>query len=230
MIADFQNNTSDPAFNSTLEPTLRRALEGASFVTAYDRGRLGTLGVQPPEQLDEQRARAIAANQGLSVVVFGSVDPQGNGYRVSLKAIRAVTGDVITDEQGRASSKDQVLGLATRLTGRVLSALGDDTPESDQQFARNRISTTSLEVVSLYAAAVDASARNRFEEARQNALKAVEVDPKFGLGYMIAAVQSANLGRLDDRAKVPRSCASESGRNDRARTVFDPWLLVSRYK
>ena len=33
LIADFQNNTNDPAFNGTLDQTLRRALEGASFIT-----------------------------------------------------------------------------------------------------------------------------------------------------------------------------------------------------
>ena len=39
VIADFQNNTSDAAFDGVLEPMLRRALEGASFISAYDRNR-----------------------------------------------------------------------------------------------------------------------------------------------------------------------------------------------
>ena len=36
VIADFHNATGDPAFNGTLEPTLRLALEDSSFITAYD--------------------------------------------------------------------------------------------------------------------------------------------------------------------------------------------------
>src|SRR5262249_40690335 len=36
VIADFDNRTNDPALNQTIEPTLKRALEGASFITAFD--------------------------------------------------------------------------------------------------------------------------------------------------------------------------------------------------
>ncbi len=83
VIADFQNNTNDATFNGVLEPTLKRALEGASFITAYDRNRLrSTVGVRPPERLDEVAAREIAVKQGLSVIVAGSIDPQGSGYNV----------------------------------------------------------------------------------------------------------------------------------------------------
>ena len=37
VIADFQNDTGDPAFDRTLEPVMKLALEGAGFVSAYDR-------------------------------------------------------------------------------------------------------------------------------------------------------------------------------------------------
>ena len=49
VIADFENRTNDPAFDRTLEPTLRRALEGAGFITAYDRnGIKRTVGAALP--------------------------------------------------------------------------------------------------------------------------------------------------------------------------------------
>ena len=37
VIADFQNRTDDAVFDRTLEPFLRLVLEGADFVSAYDR-------------------------------------------------------------------------------------------------------------------------------------------------------------------------------------------------
>ena len=49
VIADFVNNSGDPAFDRTLEPMIKRALEGAGFVTAYDRNGLRGLGVPPRE-------------------------------------------------------------------------------------------------------------------------------------------------------------------------------------
>ncbi len=37
LIADFQNGTGDPTFDGTLEPILKLAMEGAGFISAYDR-------------------------------------------------------------------------------------------------------------------------------------------------------------------------------------------------
>jgi eukaryotic-like serine/threonine-protein kinase len=44
IIADFSNHTGDPVFTGTLESTLKLALEGASFISAYDRPRMRDLG------------------------------------------------------------------------------------------------------------------------------------------------------------------------------------------
>ena len=76
VIADLENRTDDAAFDGTLEPMLRRVLEGAGFITAYDRSRIGGLGVPRPDRLDEAAARALAVNQGLGVVLSGSIDPR----------------------------------------------------------------------------------------------------------------------------------------------------------
>ncbi len=209
VIADIQNNTNEPAFDRTLEPTLRRALEDATFVSAYDRSRIRqTLLVQPPDKLDEEAARGIAVKQGLGVVVSGSIDRRGNGYEVSVRAVQSVTGEVISSGRSRASSKEQVLEVVTRLVSDVRTALGDETSESDQLFAMRSVSTTSLEVVGHYAAAMESQSRGRFEEARQSLVKATEVDPKFGLGYQGLAALSRNLGRLQDSDKYIKEALS----------------------
>jgi tetratricopeptide (TPR) repeat protein len=134
-------------------------------------------------------------------VVSGSLEPQRSAYRISVKAIQSVTGDVISTAYADAVSKNQVLEVATRLMARVRSALGDKTSESAQLFAMKSISTSSLDVVSYYAAGVEAQARGNFEEARQRLQKTVELDPKFALGYHGLAVVSQNLVRPDDATK-----------------------------
>ena len=202
VIADLENTTGDPAFNRTLEPMLRRALEGAGFISAYDRNGISrTLGVPPPDQLDEMAAREIAVREGVGVVLSGSVARDGRGYRIGVKATRTLTGEVLTDSSTDADSKEEVVEAATQLMTAVRTALGDDASESAQMFAMASLSATSLDVVRHYAAAQEASSNNRFEEARQNLLKAVEVDPKFGVGYQLLAVQSRNLGQLQEADK-----------------------------
>jgi eukaryotic-like serine/threonine-protein kinase len=199
ILADFENRTNDPAFDRVLEPMMVRALEGAGFVTAYDRnGVRRVLGVQPPEQFGEVAARELAVKQGLGVVLAGILETQGRGYRISVRATQAVTGDVITTAQGTATSNDQVLEASTRLMARVRNALGDDASESAQMFAMTSLSATSLDVVRHFATALEAASNNRFEEARDSLLKAVEIDPRFGIGYQSLAGVSRNLGKLQE--------------------------------
>ena len=70
---------------------------------------------------------------------------------------------------------------------RVRNALGDDESESAQMFAMTSLSATSLDVVRHFATALEASSNNKFEEARDSLLKAVELDPSFGIGYQSLA-------------------------------------------
>jgi tetratricopeptide (TPR) repeat protein len=209
VIADIRNNTGDPAFGGALEPTLRRALESASFISAYERARISaTFGVRPPETLDEAEALAFAAKQGLGVVLSGAIGRRGNGYEISVKSVQAVTGTVVVDTSARAASKEQILDVLTRLVSAVRRALGDETSDSAQMFAMRSISATSLEVVRLYAAALDAQSDGKYEEARQNALKAVQLDPEFGMGYSLLGGMSRNLGNLQDAEKFSSQALS----------------------
>ena len=201
LIADFQNRTGDAAFNNTLEQTLRRALEGASFISAYDRSRVSALqpGLRAPETFDEIAARELAVKQGLGIVISGTIERAGSGFVIWVKALKPVTGEEITSARGRASTRDQVLEATNKATAAIRSDLGDSTSESAQLFAIK--STSSLEVVSLYAAGAQAQAKADYDQARQSYLKAVELDPKFGLGYQALAVMSRNLNQLDDAEK-----------------------------
>ena len=68
-----------------------------------------------------------------------------------------------------ASSKDRVLETATKLMANVRQVLGDETSESEQLFAMRSLSTSSLEVVSHYAAAVEAQAKGKATTPRAKA-------------------------------------------------------------
>jgi serine/threonine protein kinase/tetratricopeptide (TPR) repeat protein len=201
VIADFQNGTSDPTFGDVMAQTARRALEGASFISAYDRAKMGSIGVRPPPKLDDAAARAIALKQGFGIVLAGAIQQNGEGYDIAVTASQTVTGDVITSSKGHASSKDQVLPTATRLMAGIRKALGDPTSESAQLFAMRSLTASSPEAIKYYAAAVEAQAQAKVEDARQNYLKAVELDPNFGLAYQGLAVSSWNLGRPQEADK-----------------------------
>ena len=220
VIADFQNRTSDATFDRALEQTLRRGLEGAEFISAYDRSRMTTLGEPARDRLDETAAREVAVKHGLSVVLAGSIAPRGSGYDIAVTAMRAISGNEIASVRGRASRKDDVVGVATRLVANVRSALGDETSESEQLLTMRSVSTTSLDVVSHYARAMESQSKGRYEEARQSFLQAIALDPDFGLGYQALAVISRNLGALQDANRyIDEALRHLDGMTERERLV-----------
>ena len=205
LIADFTNHTGDSVFDGTLAPVVKLALEGAGFITAYDRTQLRSLGASAVSgNFDEQAARQIAVAQGLGVVLSGSLDRSGTGYSLSMKATQAVTGDTIQIADDAASNKDQVLFTTTKLASTVRKALGDDTSESAQRFTLETLSAASLEAVHEYATAMDGVSNAKYEDALRNFSRAVEVDPNFGLAYAGMAVASKAQGQQQDAEKYIR--------------------------
>jgi serine/threonine protein kinase/tetratricopeptide (TPR) repeat protein len=199
IIADFNNHTGDIVFNGTLESTLKLALEGASFISAYDRTRMRDLGVPPVTgTFDESKAQQIAASQGLNYVVSGSLDGSGNQFQLSLRAVQTVTGKVVASADEKAAGKDQVLFAVTKLGTVLRKALGDSTSESAQRLSMETLSAVSLEAVHEYAAGLDALSTGKFDEAQRHLSRAVDVDANFGASYAAMASAFRNLGRRQD--------------------------------
>jgi eukaryotic-like serine/threonine-protein kinase len=201
LIADFQNGTGDPAFDRTLEPTLQLALEGAGFISAYDRSVMGRVGVTAPDKLDDVAAREIAIKQGLGNVISGAVEGQGRGYQLSLKAVEAVTGNVITSASENVSGKDEIIPAVTRLASTLRTAFGDETSESARMFAMETLNARSLDVIQQYARAMDAASKGKYEEELLHARKAMESDPDFGSAY---ALMASAYGNLDQRQEAEK--------------------------
>ncbi|MBI3402119.1 MAG: protein kinase [Acidobacteria bacterium] len=219
LIADFQNQTGDATFDHALEPMIKRGLEEAGFISAYDRqGIREALGVQPPPTLDEGAARELAGKQGVGVVFAGTVARQASGYAVSVRALETVTGKVIASARGRAASNDQILRAVTGLIPTVRKALGDTNSDSGQMFAMASVSATSTDVLRYYAAAREASSNLKYDEAQRNYAKAVELDPKFGIGYEGLAALAWNQNHVDEaQTYIKQALGNVDGMTERER-------------
>jgi serine/threonine protein kinase/tetratricopeptide (TPR) repeat protein len=204
LVADFKNETGDPVFDSTLEPALERALEGASFVNAYNRGQALQVASQlrpGARNLDDTLARLVAGREGINVIVVGSIARQGSRYAVESQAMDPVSGKTMVSSKVTASDKNAVLGAANTLAARVRRTLGDTTPESVQIAAVETFSTGSLEAAHEYALAGNADSEGRWNEAIQHGLKAVQLDPDLGRAYDVIAVQYHNMGQPQEAEK-----------------------------
>jgi hypothetical protein len=155
LVADIQNNTNDSLFDDTLEPMLNVALEGASFINAYNRSTARQLAAKLPNpsgKLDESAARLVAVNEGVPVILSRSLSNRGSGYSLSVKAVDAVTGKTLSDATANAANKDELLLNIPKIAAPIRKALGDTTPESVQlEKAAGAFSSSSLPAVHQYA-------------------------------------------------------------------------------
>ncbi len=204
LVADFTNHTGDPIFDDTLEPMFNVALEGASFVNAYSRGSARKLAQKlphPTDKLDEQAARLVAVGQGIAAVVTGSLSRRGDGYKLSVEALDARTGNSVASAEINARSKDDLLLGIPKLVAPIRKALGDATPESVQLSASGPFTAASLEVVHLYSVGMEQQFAGKMEESLRSFSKAVELDPNFARAYAGMSGPSAALGRQADAEK-----------------------------
>jgi tetratricopeptide (TPR) repeat protein len=104
----------------------------------------------------------------------------------------------VSETTTTASAKGNVLAATARLADEVREALGDDESDAQQRFAMDTLTAVSLDVVREYAAAMDALANSRFDEARARFQQAIARDPQFGLAIAGLAIASANVGNQQD--------------------------------
>ncbi len=79
LIADFANETKDPTFDGLLEQALAIAMEGASFITSYERAEAKRLNahLRPGQSLDEEGALLLSQREGVKVGPAGSISRDG---------------------------------------------------------------------------------------------------------------------------------------------------------
>jgi tetratricopeptide (TPR) repeat protein len=216
LIADFDNKTGESVFDGTLEPAVQVAMEGASFITAYDRGvarkLIGQLRPSRPV-LDAEGARLVAAREGIAAVLSGSIEHEANRYRLSLRTINPADGKDLSKEQQQFVVRDQILAATGKLAAPVRRALGDATPASEQNAAAETFTAASLEAANKYSQAQEfASALGRPADAVQAYEEAIRLDPAMGRAYAGLAVVNRNMGRPAEALRNYELALSHTGR------------------
>ena len=200
IVADFDNRTGEPIFSGTLEPTFGLALEGATFIATYPRSQMMRVAAQVKPgaaQINAELARLIATREGISVVIEGSINKNGDGYVVGAQAVDAVNGKVLASEQKKAGDKGAVLGATTKLAAGLRTKLGDATPEALQVAAAETFTAASLEAAHSYSVAQDLRYSGKVADSIEQYLKAIELDPNLGSAHANLALAYYSLGQRD---------------------------------
>lgn len=203
LVADFQNTTGDPVFDGTLEPAFSIAVEGAAFISVFNRAEARKQGAQLQPRataFDESVARLVAVREGINVVVLGAIETQAPGYHLQVRALDAVTGEEIVRHATNADKKG-VLTAVGKLAAKVRSGLGDATPESAQLAAAETFTSRSLEAAQQYARAQEFQWVGKWDDAIEHYQRAAQLDPDLGRAYAGLAAVYSNMGRLSEAEK-----------------------------
>jgi eukaryotic-like serine/threonine-protein kinase len=242
LVTDFENRTKDAIFDSTLEPAMTLALEGAPFISSYSRSEAHKVAVElrpGTTRIDEGLGRLVAVREGLSVVISGVIDGPGTAIRVTIRALDAASGRVLLERTAEVGTKDAVLRHISDLAASVRKMLGDTTPESAQLAAAETYSSSSLEAAHEYAVAQELQWAGKWEQAVSHYEAAVKLDPDMGRAYAGMAVMAANMSQRSTAeenfklavAHIERMSEREKLRTRGAYYLFmrDPQKAIAEY-
>jgi tetratricopeptide (TPR) repeat protein/predicted Ser/Thr protein kinase len=206
LIADFVNTTGDPAFDVVLKPALAGQLEQSPYlnIVSDDRVRdtLRYMSRSPDERVTDALAREICQRESIKAVLGGSIVTVGSHYVMALNATNCASGESIAREQREAGSKETVLAELGHAASSLRARLGESLA-SIQKFDApiERATTSSLDALRAFTDGRRLNAASAFDKAVPFLQRAVELDPKFAMGYYLLGTAHGNMGQRQQQVE-----------------------------
>ncbi len=202
VLADFANSTGDPVFDGTLRQGLAVQLEQSPFLSLVPEDRVQeTLRMmsQPADaHLTPQLAREVCQRTASAAVLEGSIATLGNQYVLGLRAEDCRTGKVLDDELVQATKKEDVLNALSEMASKFRARAGESLATVQQHdVPLEEATTSSLEALQAYSMGWKTSASAGVEAGLPFFKRAVEIDPKFAMGYAALALYAGASGESD---------------------------------
>jgi class 3 adenylate cyclase/tetratricopeptide (TPR) repeat protein len=235
IVADFDNKTGDPVFDSTLKEALDIQLEQSPYLQLVNdqelHGDLRYLGQPADQKITPALAREIGQREGIKAYLASSVASLGNSYVVSIDAVNCATGEVFAREQAEASDKPHVLTAVATAATNLRATLGESlasiqkltTPYMD-------VTTSSLEAFHAFSLGEDEHEKGRdLPEAESFYQQAVELDPGFAMAYArLGTVYSNNGSNTKGIAYLEKAMALRQRVTERERIYIESQLAVQQ--
>ena len=204
LIADFDNQTGDPLFEGALEQALQIGVEGAPFVSGYQRGiaRKLAMELQETDKLNSEVAQLVAVREGITLVIAGSIVPDGNRYDLAIDVLDPRTGEVVIELHTTSPSKLEVMAAIGGLAADLREELGDKSLDRDALEVTETFTAMSLDAAREYDKGQQLQYAANYEQAIEHYRSAIEHDPGFGRAYSGWAVAARNLGLLDEATEA----------------------------
>ncbi len=201
VLAEFDNNTGDAVFDDTLKTALSVSLHQSPFLKALSDSQVAStlqLMARPPgTKLTADVAREVCLRANSKAYIAGSIARLGSDYVLGLKAVSCHSGDVLSQEQVTATSKEQVLSALGSAASKLRGELGESLA-TVQKFDVPLVSatTSSLEALKAYSLGRKVFNQSGATAALPYDERAVQLDPNFALAQMSVGADYWTLGEV----------------------------------
>jgi eukaryotic-like serine/threonine-protein kinase len=225
VVADFDNKTGDPVFDTALKQALAFQLQQSPFLKAMDeaevRQTMKLSGRPPDARVTGEIARDICIREGQKATLEGSIVALGSQYLIALQAVNCQTGETFAREQAEAAGKEHVVDALGRATNSMRAKLGESlgTIQGDNRAYQHAVTTSSLEALQAYYMGDE----ERFKKgSRQAAIPfyrhATELDPNFAFAFAALGVNQFIVGDVaEGKQAVEKAYALKERVSDRER-------------
>jgi eukaryotic-like serine/threonine-protein kinase len=201
VLSDFDNKTRDAVFDDTLKTALNVSLRQSPFLSVLPENRVAStlqLMTRPADtKLTPEVARELCLRAGSKAYIAGSIGSLGSEYVLGLKAVNCQSGDTLAEEQVTAATKEKVLNGLGEAASKLRGELGESlatVQKFDVPLAQ--ATTTSLEALKAYSLGPKVEDEKGVAAALPYYQHAIQLDPRFAMGYSAAGDDYFTLGEL----------------------------------
>jgi serine/threonine protein kinase/tetratricopeptide (TPR) repeat protein len=249
VLADFANSTGDAVFDDTLKTALNVSLRQSPFLNVLSDSdvakTLQQMTLPASTKLTPEVARELCQRAGSKAYLAGSIGGLGSEYVLGLKAVNCQNGETLAQEQVTAASKEKVLDTLGEAASKLRNELGESLA-TVQKFdvPLEQATTSSLEALKALSLGQKAYDEKDAVAALPYDQRAIELDPKFAMGYLEVGGDYFSLGEIGraseyyTKAFQLREHASEreklvitadyysrgTGELDKAAQIYQEWI------
>jgi len=202
LVGSFDNRTSDPLLDDTLEELLVRELRASTSLNVVSRERVNDalilMNRSPDTRLDGEVAREVALRDGrIRWIIAGQVSAADGGYELLTNVIAPADGAVLVSVTERATTREDLAASIGRMAVKLRRGLNESTASgATAGESLKKVTSSSLPAVQQYSQAARLWDQIPSNGPRSASLKAVEallsgaleLDPGFASAHILMAM------------------------------------------
>ena len=202
ILADFNNQTGDAVFDSTLKEALAIQLEQSPLLQLVSDVELHTnlpyLGQTRDQKITPELAQQLGQRLGVKAYLAGSIASLGSSYVIQINAVNVATGEIFAREQVTAADKTGVLQAVSQAATAMRARLGESMASIQKLTTPfTNVTTASLQAFHAFSLAEDEHRMGRdFPQASSLYEQALQLDPNFAMAYARLGVAYGNQGSI----------------------------------